>query len=451
MSNVTNENKLGTMKCAPLVLNMSLPIIFSMVAEALYNIVDSIFVSRISEKALSALSLANPLQMIMYAVSIGTMVGVNACVSRSLGEQNVKRANNFATHGIIISLIAYILFMLFGIYGSEFFLRLQTNDEEIIRYGIEYVSICLIFSFGVFFQIAYEKLLQATGKTMYSMCTQLIGAIINVIFDPILIFGLFGFPRLEIRGAAIATVFGQITAAAVGYLFNRLKNKEIKISIKTFKVNIEIIKEIFEIGIPSIIMQSVSSFMIFFFNIILTGFSATAIAVYGVYGRVQSFVFMACFGLNSGVIPIISYNYGAKNRQRIVESLKYAVIFAIIIMSVGTIVFEFIPDRVLHLFDASENMLAIGVPAFRIIGVSFILAGVNIIVSGVFTALNKANLSLIISIVRQIVFLLPLAYIFSKIGGLNLIWFSYPVSETIALIMTLVYYKNLYNDTIKNI
>lgn len=443
------ENKMGTMTVNKLLISMSLPIMISMLVQALYNVVDSMFVARVGENALTAVSLAFPIQGLMISVGVGTGVGVNAFLSKSLGERDYKGANKAASNGVFLAFMSFIAFALIGLFFTKIFLGAQTNNAEIIGYGSDYLYICTIFSFGMFGQVIFERLLQATGKTFYTMITQGTGAIINIILDPILIFGLFGAPKMGVKGAAIATITGQIVGMCLAIFFNLKKNHEIKLKIKDFKPDIKAIKRIYAVGIPSIAMQSIGSVMIFGLNKILMMFTPTATAVFGIYFKLQSFVFMPVFGLNSGMVPIVAYNYGAKKEDRVTKTIKLSAIYAVGIMLIGFLVFQTFPRQLLSLFNASEDMLNIGVPALRIISINFIFAGICVIASSVFQALENGMLSLIISVVRQLVAILPLAFIFGQAFGVNAVWVAFPVAEMIAVILSLLFMKKVYNNKIK--
>ena len=372
----TKENKMGTMPVNKLLVTMSLPMVISMIVQALYNIVDSIFVSRLSEDALTAVSMAFPMQNLMISVAVGTGVGINAMLSRALGEKKFEAANKTAENGIFIEVLGYVLFFLIGIFVTKPFFLAQAGAGDIANMGIEYTRICLLMSFGIFMQIGFERILQSTGRTIFTMITQSTGAIINIILDPILIFGLFGMPKMGVAGAAIATVTGQICAAILAITFNLTKNPDVHISFKGFKPQIIFVKNILSVGIPSIIMSSVGSAMTFGMNKILITFSSTAVAVFGVYFKLNSFVFMPVFGLNNGMVPIVSYNYGAQNKKRLTKTIKLAIMYAVCIMFIGIMLFQFIPDVLLKLFDASDHMLEIGIPALRVISLSFAFAGI---------------------------------------------------------------------------
>lgn len=445
------ENKMGTMGIPKLLISMSLPMIISMMVQALYNIVDSMFVSRLCEEALTAVSYAFPIQNFMIAVSSGTAVGINALLSRNLGEKKFEEANNVAKTGIFLALISAIVFAIIGITGSKLFFNLQTPDELIRTYGTQYMMVITVCSFAIFTQMTCERLLQSTGKTFYSMITQATGAIINIILDPILIFGLFGFPRLEVTGAAIATVFGQLIAALLAIYFNIKKNTDININFKGYRPEASIVKNIYRVGIPSILMMSIGSVLTMSINKILSSFSETAVAVYGVYFKLQSFIFMPVFGLTNGMVPIIAYNYGAKQKTRILDTIKLSEVLAISIMTLGLIAFQMYPQTMLSIFDASEHMLEIGVPALRTISWAFPFAGFSIVLASVFQAMGNGVYSLINSICRQLLTILPLAYIFAKFFGLSMVWWSIPLAEIVSLILSIVLFKRIYKLKIKNL
>ena len=450
MENVaTKENKMGVMPIPKLLITMSLPMIISMLVQALYNIVDSMFVAQLNENALTAVSLAFPVQNLMIAIAAGTGVGINALLSRNLGEKHFEEANLAARNGIFLGFISCIVIALIGIFGSQIFFHAQTDNPVIAEYGIEYMFIVTVLSFGIFLEITLERLLQATGKTFYTMITQGTGAIINIIFDPILIFGLFGFPRLEVAGAALATVFGQIVAMLMALYFNCKKNKELNLNMRGFRPNSRIISTIYKVGVPSIIMQSISSVMVFGMNKILMPFTATAAAVFGVYFKLQSFIFMPVFGLNNGMIPIIAYNYGARNRKRILSTMRLSIYIAVGIMLIGLLIFQLMPGTLLKLFDASDHMLDIGVPALRIISLSFIFAGYCIILGSVFQALGNGVYSLITSIARQLLVILPVAYTFAKIWGLGAVWASIPIAEIVSVMLSTLLFKRINRLKIK--
>lgn len=445
---MATENKMGVMPLNRLLISMSVPMMISMLVQALYNIVDSMFVAQLSENALTAVSLAFPAQNLMIAVATGTGVGVNAALSRNLGEKNFERANKIADHALFLAALSYVVFALFGLCFARQFFRLQTDIEEIVDLGTTYLRVCTIASFGLFMEIACERLLQSTGKTIYSMYTQGLGAIINIVLDPILIFGYFGAPALGITGAAGATVIGQIIAFCLGFFFNKTRNHEITISLRDFKPNSEIISHIYAVGIPSIIMASIGSVMTFGMNKILIAFSSTATAVFGIYFKLQSFVFMPVFGLNNGTVPIIAYNYGAGKPDRIMGTLKLAAMYAVTIMLIGLAVVQLIPDKLLMIFSASDTMLSIGIPALRTISLSFLFAGFSIVCSSMFQALGHGMLSLWISVFRQLVVLLPAAFVFAKLGELHVVWFAFPIAEVFAIIFSAVCLGYVYRKEI---
>lgn len=435
------ENKMGTMPINQLLVNISLPMVISMLVQALYNIVDSIFVAQIDEYALTAVSLAFPLQNFMIAVGAGTGVGVNALLSKRLGEKRMKEVDLTANNSVFLAACNYLLFLVIGLFLSDTYYRLQTDIPEIIEYGKTYLFICTAASFGMFGQFCFERLLQATGRTVCTMITQTTGAVINLIFDPILIFGLFGFPKMGIAGAAAATVFGQIVAMIFAIFYNKKKNVEVRLSIPQMRPDAKTLKQIYEVAVPAILMQSIGSVMTFLMNKILLGFTSTAAAVFGVYFKLQSFIFMPIFGLNNGLIPIVAYNYGAGYKERIIKVMKSSMIAAFVIMLAGLLTAELIPEMLLMLFKASDQMLKIGVPALRILCTCYIFAGVSIVASGVFQGLGKSVYSLVLSVIRQIVILIPAAYLLSLTGELNAVWLSFPIAEIVSFIVTLIYLK----------
>ena len=447
---MATENKMGVMPLNRLLISMSVPMMISMLVQALYNIVDSMFVAQLSENALTAVSLAFPAQNLMIAVATGTGVGVNAALSRNLGEKNFDRANRIADHALFLAAMSYIVFALFGLFFARQFFRLQTDIEEIVDLGTTYLRVCTIASFGLFMEIACERLLQSTGKTIYSMYTQGLGAIINIVLDPILIFGYFGAPALGIAGAAGATVFGQIIAFGLGFYLNKTKNHEITISLRSFKRNGEIIRHIYAVGVPSIIMASIGSIMTFGINKILIAFSSTATAVFGVYFKLQSFIFMPVFGLNQGSTPIIGFNYGARDKKRMYSAIKWAILFAVIIMTVGFIVFQIVPDVLLGLFNPTEEMLDIGTVALRIISLCFIPAALGIVFSGVFQAVGKGVRSLIMSLLRQLCLIVPIAYFLSSIS-LKDMWYAFPLAEIGSLIVGIIFFITLVKGDFKRL
>lgn len=444
------ENKMGVMPINKLLLSMSLPMMISMLVQALYNIVDSIFVAQINEYALRAVSLAFPLQSLMIAVAVGSAVGINAFLSKTLGEKNYKKANIIAANGVFIELISYLVFALIGILVSKPFFASQTDIIEVQEYGVTYLTICCTASIGIFMQTTFERLLQSTGKTMYTMITQGIGAVINLILDPILIFGYFGMPELGVAGAALATVIGQMAAAALAIILHLKYNKEIKIDIKGFKPDGRLILQIYKVGAPSIVVQAIGSVMTYGMNLILAAFGA-AQTVFGIYFKLQSFIFMPVFGLNNGMVPIIAYNYGAGNRERVIHTMKSSIKYGVAIMLVGLLIIESFPATLLGFFNATPELLEIGVPALRIICLSFIFAGFCIVVGSVFQALGNGIYSMIVSISRQLCVLLPIAYLFSLTGNVNLIWLSFPIAELVSVVMSSYFLSRIYRGVISHI
>ena len=438
---------MGTMAINPLLVKLSVPMMVSMLVQALYNVVDSVFVSHVSESALTAVSLAFSLQNVMIAVGVGTGVGVNALLSKSLGEKNQERANKTAENGIFLALCSFAVFFIIGLTCMRPYFYAQTSDVEIAEQGIRYLRVCSLFSLGLFLQTMSEKLLAATGRTNLSMISQLVGAVINIILDPIFIFGYCGEALSGTTGAAVATVIGQFCGAGTAIFFNLKKNPDIQISFRGFRPSAEAIRRIYVVGLPSIAMQCVGSVMTFFMNQILMGFSATAVAVFGVYFKLQSFVFMPIFGLNNGMVPIISYNYGARNPARVKKTIKLAICYAECIMLLGFCIFQFAPDKVLGIFAASDAMLAIGIPALRIICPHFLLAGIGIVLGSVFQALGNGVFSLIVSVCRQLVVLIPVAWLLSKTGNVNMVWWAFLIAEVISLTLSLIFMVRI-NKTI---
>ena len=446
---LTRENKMGVMPVGKLLMSMSLPIMISMLIQALYNIVDSMFVARISEDALTAVSLAFPIQNLMIAVATGTGVGMNALLSKALGAKDFERANRAATNGLFVLVLSCVPFMLFGALLTDWFMRTQTDIAHIITYGDEYLRVVCLVSIGSFGAIAVERLLQATGKTVYSMITQAVGAVINIVLDPVLIFGLCGLPAMGVTGAAVATVLSQCVSFALGIVFNVCCNREISLSYRGFRPSGHIIGRIYAVGVPSILMASIGSVMTFFMNRILIAFSSTATAVLGVYFKLQSFVFMPIFGLNNGLVPIVSYNYGAKKKKRMMRSIRLAILTAVCIMTAGFLAFELIPDQLMGLYNASEHMLSIGEPALRIIGIHFLIAGYCIVAGSVFQALGNALPSLITSLARQLVVLLPVAWLLAQTGNVNNVWWAFPIAEVMSAAMTTLFFVREYRAKIK--
>ena len=442
------ENKMGHMPIRKLLINMSVPIMISMLIQALYNVVDSIFVARINENALTSVSLAFPVQNLMIAIAVGTGVGMNALLSRSLGSKKFEKANQTAENGIFLAFFSYSIFLIFGLFFVQRYFSTQTSDSQIIGYGISYLRIVSMGSIGLFMQITFERMLQSTGKTFYTMITQGTGAIINIVLDPIFIFGLLGFPKMGVAGAGLATIIGQSVAALMAIYFNIKLNKEISLDIRKFRPRFSIIKKIYSVGIPSIIMISLTSITTYGINNILIKFSSTATAVFGIYYKLQSFVFMPVFGLNNGMIPIIAYNYGANNKGRLIQTIKLSVLYAVGVMSIGLMLIQIFPTQLLSLFNASDEMIKIGLPALRIISIGYIFAGFSIVSSSVYQAFGNGIMSLIGEVSRQMVVLLPVAYFLSLQGNVNLIWWSYPIAETLALIINIVFLRFIFKKII---
>ena len=447
---VIKENKMGVKPVKGLIISMSLPMMISMLVQALYNIVDSVFVSRMGESALTAVTVAFPMQSLMIAVSSGTGVGINAMLSTSLGAKDFDKSDAAANKGVFLAFCSYLVFLLLGLFAAEPFIATQSQTPEVISYGTAYLKIVTTLSIGLFFQMTFERLLQSTGLTFYSMITQTVGAVVNIILDPIMIFGLLGCPALGVAGAAYATVIGQTVAGALALIFNLKVNKEIHFSMdRVLKSDPATIWRIYSVGIPSILMMSIMSVMSFFMNKILKGFSETAVAVYGVYFRLQSFFFMPVFGMNNGIIPVLAYNYGAKKRSRIDEALKFGVILAVCIMTVGTIIFELFPDKLLDIFNADANMKSIGITALRIIAIHYPFAAVAISLGTVFQAFSKSIYSLIISVCRQLLILLPVAWALAYFtGNVNNVWFSFLAAEGMSCVLSIIFFKLVYAETV---
>lgn len=444
------ENKMGVMPIPKLLISMSLPIIISMLVQALYNIVDSIFVSQIDElnKAFTAVSLAFPVQNLMIAVGTGTGVGINALLSKSLGEKNYHRANKVANTGIVLAFCSFLAFFVFGLVGVNTYANFQSNDPEIIDYCIKYMRIICIGSLGIFMQITMERLLQATGKAFLSMVTQLAGAIFNLIFDPILIFGYFGFPKMGIEGAALATILGQFVSMGLGIVINIKYNKEITISPVHYRPDRKTVGAIYAIGIPSILLMSIGTVMTLSMNKILQA-SSTAVAVFGAYFKLQSFFIMPVSGLNNGMVPIVAFNYGAKNKKRIFETIRLSCFIACGIMILGMTIFQIFPDKLLMMFNPSEEMLVMGVPALRIVSLHYLFAGVCIIFLSTFQAVGSSIYSLFVSLGRQLVVLVPMAYVLSRVYGLYAVWWAFPLAEIMSLLLSVLFMKIVWNKKIK--
>ena len=447
------ENRMGVMPVGKLLFSMSTPMVISFLVQSLYNIVDSIFVARYSPNALAAVSLAYPIQILMIAVSVGTGVGVNALLSRLLGEGKKDRAKATADNAVLLAIISSIAFAIFGIIATKAFFDAQTNSETIRNLGYSYLSIVSIFSFGLILEVTYERILQSTGKTIYNMITQGIGAIINIILDPILIFGLFGAPKMGVAGAAIATVAGQIVAMILSFVFNMKYNEEVDITFgkHIFKPDFIIIKDIYKVGIPSIAMQSMSTLMMLGLNKILVRYSDMAVNVLGIYYKLQSFVFMPIFGLNNGMTPIVAYNYGARNKDRIMKVLKYSFLSSLVIMVIGTAIFWLSPKELMILFSPNEEMLRLGIPALRICSLCFILAAFDVIAIASFQSLGNGMYALYASFLRQLVLILPLAYVLSNMFGLEAVWYSIPLAELGCAFLDIYLMKKIYKQKIANL
>ena len=437
------ENRMGTEHIPSLLMKMALPMMLSMLVQALYNVVDSIFVAKISEDALTALSVAFPLQNLMIAFATGLGVGINSLLSRALGEKDRQKADAAAGNGLFLELCAALLFVFIGFVLGPAFVRSQTSSAIVAAHGITYVRICIGMGAFCFIAIFYERMLQATGKTHLAMIGQLVGALINIIFDPILIFGLLGFPKLGVAGAAIATVFGQFCGAMVSLAIHQKKNREIRITLSGLRPRSFTVRTILSVGIPSIIMGSIGSVMTYCVNRILDGFSSTAVAVFGVYFKLQSFFFMPVFGLNNAMVPLIAYNYGARRPARMKQTIRWAVIYACSIMAVGLLLMQLMPDVFLRLFDASDDMLRIGVPALRTISLAFVGAGYAIVLSSTFQALGKGLYSMFVSIARQLVVLVPAAWLLSRTGQLSAVWWAFPIAEIMSALVSTLFFFHL--------
>lgn len=445
-----SADKMGSTPMLRLILSMSLPTMFSMIIQAMYNIVDSVFVSSLGQDALTALSLAYPLQLMTISVAVGTGVGINSFISRRLGEKNQELANNGAANGIFISIISWLVFLLVGIFLTVPFFKLFNPTPGVMKYGVDYTSIILIFSVGVMVEIAIEKVLQATGNMIFPMIFQLIGAVTNIVLDPLFIFGIGPFPRMEVAGAAIATVIGQILAMLFAIYIFFFKKHAVQVHVRNFKPSLKIIKNIYAVGFPSIIMQSISSVLVVGLNAILMGFSEAAVSVHGIYYKMQSFVFMPVFGLNQGLMPIMGYNFGAKNKDRLHSAIRYGCIIAAFIMLCGTVIFWIFPAQILSLFNANDDILNMGIKAMRFISLSFLPAAIDIIFSTTFQAVGKGFSSMILSLLRQLVFILPAALVLSNFG-VNAVWFAYPIAEVGALIVAIFLYTRINRKVFSNL
>ncbi|MGM9936616.1 MAG: MATE family efflux transporter [Candidatus Ornithomonoglobus sp.] len=439
-----HKNKMGYMPVPKLVVTMSLPLMFSLLVQSLYNIVDGIFVARLSEKALTATSLAYPVQLLMVAISVGTAVGLNAYLSRTVGEKNYKKATRVADTGLVLIVICALVFAVLGALFAHTFANMFTDDAELAAMCGTYLRICMIFCIGSFVQIMAQRFLQAVGDTILSMMSLIIGAVTNIILDPIMIFGLFGFPQLGITGAAIATVTGQWLGGITAIIFNILKNKEVRINFRGFRFEKTIIKEIYKVGFPSIVMQAMGSLMVSCINMILMPFSATAVAFFGVYYKLQSFLFMPMNGLGQAVIPIIGFNFGAKQYERIGQVYRTMLAIAIGISTVAILIFMIIPGPILSLFSASGDMLEIGIPALRIISVTFIFSSVTMVLGYSATGLGNGVINMLGTALRQFILYVPFTYLFARIGGIEHVWYAIWISETVAVIYSILSVKRIY-------
>ena len=443
------ENKMGVMPEGKLLANMALPMIISMLVQALYNVVDSIYVSQISESAVTALSLAFPIQNLQIGFAVGIGVGINSLLSKSLGERNQEAVNRTAGNGLVMMLTVAVAFMIFGLTGVRPYYAMQSTVTETVEGGTAYVSICCIFALGSFVQILCERLLQSTGRTTLSMISQATGAITNILLDPVFIFGWFGIPAMGVAGAAVATVIGQWTGACVGLYLNLKHNPDVHLSVKYFPLNKRIVGQILTVGIPSVIMNGIGSIMTFGMNQILQGFTETATGVFGIYFKLQSFFFMPLFGLNGATISIVAYNYGARKPQRIVKTLKLALVAALGLMMTGFAVFQIVPELLLNMFNPSESFLSIGRVCLRTISYSFPIAAVCIILGASFQALGNGIYATITSMARQLLVLLPVAYLMSLTGNVNLVWLSFPIADFTSGVITVLFFLRIYRQKIK--
>lgn len=443
------ENKMGVMPVGKLLVNMALPMIISMLVQALYNIVDSVYVSQVSESAVTALSLAFPVQNMQIGFAVGVGVGVNALLSQSLGRKDQESVNWAAGQGVFLALVATALFMLFGFFGVRPYYTMQSTVAETVEGGIAYTSICCIFTVGIFIQVLCERLLQATGRAMQTMILQGTGAIINIILDPVFIHGWWGMPRMGVAGAAVATVIGQCTGAVLGIYLNLRHNPEVQLHVKFMKPNWKVIAPILEVGIPSVVMNGIGSVMNFGMNQILQGFNEVATGVFGIYYKLQSLFFMPLFGINNATISILAYNYGARKPKRIVHTLKLATAVAVCIMLVGLAVFLLFPQALLGIFNPTEEFLAIGVKALRILCLPFPVAAICISLGASFQALGKGSYSTVVSLCRQLIVLLPAAYLLSLTGDVNNVWWSFPIAEVMSALVTGLLFAKLYRQKVK--
>lgn len=445
------ENKMGVMPVRKLLVSMSLPMVISMFVQAMYNLIDSVFVAQINQDALTAVNMAFPMQSLMIAFQTGLGVGMNALVSRLLGEKKPKEAGKAAIHGLILTLVNYLVFLTVGLTLTRTFYELQSINPAVVEYGREYLSIVCVFGFGLFFQICFERFLQSTGKTVYSMIMQGVGAFINIFLDPVFIFGIpsLGIPAMGVKGAAIATVLGQCIGCTLGAILHFAKNRELKLDFKSFEIDFSTIRKIYAVGVPSILMSALVSVMTYAMNIILKAYEETAATAFGVYFKLQSFVVMPVFGMNNGIVPIIAYNYGAGKGERIVKTIKLGVCYAVVVMLVGLALFQIFPGFFLGFFKPDENLLRVGIPALRTLSLSFVFAGASIVMTSAFQALGSGVRSLFVFIVRLLVPTLPLAWLLGKLGGITALWFALPICDLLGLILASVFMRKTYLKTIK--
>ena len=446
------ENKMGTMPMTRLIFNMSLPAIFSMTVLAMYNVVDSIFIGNYDQRGLTAVSLAYPLQLLLIAASVGTAIGVNSLVSRKLGEKDFEKANSAATHGLVLCVFTYSIFLLLGLFAGKPFMNAFSQDAVVADYGVQYLTVVLCFSFFSIVQVMIEKTLQATGNMIYPMLFQIVGAVVNIIFDPLLIFGIGIFPELGVLGAAIATVFGQFCGMVFSLAVLFLKKHEIKINLKNFRLDMGMVKNIYSVGFPSIIMQSIGAVMMLGLNSIFKAAdSEVSVRIYGIYFKLQSFVFMPCFGLNQGLMPIIGYNYGARNKERMYSALKRGMIIAAAIMFIGVLLMWLIPDVLISMFGGDKELMEKGEYAFRIISLCFMPAAAGIMFTTLFQAVGKGFRSLIMSFARQLVLVLPIAFVLSMTLGVDCVWYAFPIAEILSLFLAIGLFVNLVKTDFKRL
>lgn len=442
---------MGVMPVRKLIISMSLPMVISMFVQAMYNLIDSVFVAQINKDALTAVNMAFPMQSLMIAFQVGLGVGMNAMISRLLGEKKPKEAGQAAIHGLILTLVNYLVFLIVGLTLTDAFYSFQSKSPEVVAYGKEYLSVVMIFGFGLFFQICFERFLQSTGKTVYSMIMQGVGAFINIFLDPVFIFGIesLGIPAMGVKGAAIATVLGQCIGCTLGGILHFKKNRELKLVFKEFRFDRHTVGKIYSVGIPSILMSALVSVMTYLMNVILKGYEEAAATVFGVYFKLQSFVVMPIFGMNNGIVPIIAYNYGARKPERIVKTVKLGVVFAVSMMMIGLLLFQLLPSFFLGFFNPDEDMTRLGIPALRILSISFVFAGASIVMTSAFQALGNGVWSLLVFVVRLLVPTLPLAWLFGKTWGVNAVWFALPACDLLGLILAAFLMRKMYIKTIK--